>query len=425
MVTNSLTITTESRYREPRSLRPPLPPHVLTTHGWQHQSPAHKARQLAKASTDVELSAVSSPTGAVPSDDRALRCHDHRSKSTASAEAHTASSYDTVPWGLRSLAQPPTIKWPFLNSTSSPAESSRGSSAHSANGMMFEVVDTPPRLPSAALLKANEQLRILSSTIKTPQESPSTGTATSREEAAKLPATLEHEAQRTLCASDDLATVRSRHIAYPMAEQRYSKPLSDAPVTPQGSKPAPGPRYHSQCPKVRTSVLISPSEPKVPQSPSPTHQAPALGNKTSISSIANLPPPLPTPGLPSPLWSTETTSERRKTFLLSRSTWSDTTESRRLRAVDTGEAAAQNDREIHRMLLLLAYPLAYFVLWLPWMVNEFMEACGSVAGDPIAMAALVGLPQYLGLVHATVFAVNEVLMNKRRARGGSSDGASG
>lgn len=68
------------------------------------------------------------------------------------------------------------------------------------------------------------------------------------------------------------------------------------------------------------------------------------------------------------------------------------------------------------MLLLNAYTLAYVVLWLPWLVNAFMEARGSVPADVGAMATLVGVSQYLGLVHAATFAVNEGLRGRRRKR---------
>lgn len=197
-----------------------------------------------------------------------------------------------------------------------------------------------------------------------------------------------------------------------------------------------GPNYHSQSPKVTQSVDIVSStdirdsydklSPKMPRrvslAPPVSPMAvlsPTYTTKTTISTSPYEPPPSPTLGLPPPPWVEEQTGARRKTFLLSKSTWSESTMSKNGRhrdraSKDDMSRAAEAESEIRKTLLLNAYPLAYVVLWMPAVVGYFLQARGSAHGDTPAMNVLVGLSQYLGLANAITFAVHEVIRRKVR-----------
>lgn len=229
-----------------------------------------------------------------------------------------------------------------------------------------------------------------------------------------------------------------------------------------------GPRYHNQCPKVQRSFEVvtdrskekpqrSPgphsfpkvhrsveavpsqavhtncrnqlkrtdtvlpsgsSDPATPSSPSPMLLRPDPCVNITTVTTPLCPPPSPTPGLPPPPWSPGAGSPRRRTFFLSRSTWSDSTSASKRGS--TSGAGGRGGLELRgaapRALLLplAAYPLAYAVLSLPGVVQCIMEA--PPASDARAMAAMLGTGQYVGLAHAVAFAVVEVLGRRRRRR---------
>lgn len=211
-------------------------------------------------------------------------------------------------------------------------------------------------------------------------------------------------------------------------------PISSQPrhTVPKASSPQP----------VKIFTSLPPQSPTL--RPEPVHTT------TTITSIPTAPPPPPTPGLPPPPWNfpasphttttggnnnntttttTTTGGTRRKTFLLSRSTWSDTTPSssasspprsrnaqrttptrashRRRQHHHYYSSSSSDDREIRRMLLLSTYVLAYVVLWLPWLVDTFLEVLGRVDGGSRTMAALSGVSQYFGVASAITFATHE------------------
>lgn len=89
------------------------------------------------------------------------------------------------------------------------------------------------------------------------------------------------------------------------------------------------------------------------------------------------------------------------------------------------------EREIKRMLLLNAYPIMYVILWVPGLVNRFMEATGRTgaasASERRALAALQASSQFVGLANAVTYGFNTALRTRvrrwwRSRRRGSADG---
>lgn len=84
------------------------------------------------------------------------------------------------------------------------------------------------------------------------------------------------------------------------------------------------------------------------------------------------------------------------------------------------------EREIKRMLLLNAYPIMYVILWIPGMVNRFMEATGNTSQSRV-LAALQSSSQFVGLANALTYGFNTALRKKvrvwwrRRGRKGRAD----
>lgn len=85
----------------------------------------------------------------------------------------------------------------------------------------------------------------------------------------------------------------------------------------------------------------------------------------------------------------------------------------------------QMEREIKRMLLLNAYPIMYVILWIPGLVNRFMEATGNTSQSRV-LAALQSSSQFVGLANALTYGFNTALRKKikvwwrRRGRKGRS-----
>lgn len=69
------------------------------------------------------------------------------------------------------------------------------------------------------------------------------------------------------------------------------------------------------------------------------------------------------------------------------------------------------EREIKRMLLLNAYPVMYVLLWIPGLVNRFMEATGNRSNSR-ALAALQASSQFVGLANALTYGFNKGLRTR-------------
>lgn len=90
----------------------------------------------------------------------------------------------------------------------------------------------------------------------------------------------------------------------------------------------------------------------------------------------------------------------------------------------TRRQTKQMEKEIKRMLLLNAYPIMYVILWIPGMVNRFMEATGHKSNNRV-LAALQASSQFVGLANALTYGFNTALRRKvkswwkgkRRAKG--------
>lgn len=220
----------------------------------------------------------------------------------------------------------------------------------------------------------------------------------------------------------------------------------------------------------RPSSQHSPTKP-IPQPPPPP---PALLPKTETTILTSpmAPPPSPTPGLPPPPWSPAVTSpgsriQFKKPAIFRKSTWSDSshssrnldpvtpwdttpkptiasrikdaTESFRYRcssiftslrvgSTDSGDDETDDDdngrhtscseRQMRSVLLLNAYPLAYIILWLPGIVDRFMEAEGVQPGNSRAMAALQACTQWIPLANALTLGLS-VYLGWRAGRGRS------
>lgn len=72
------------------------------------------------------------------------------------------------------------------------------------------------------------------------------------------------------------------------------------------------------------------------------------------------------------------------------------------------------EREIKRMLLLNAYPVMYVLLWIPGLVNRFMEATGNRSNSR-ALAALQASSQFVGLANALTYGFNKGLRTRVKA----------
>ncbi|KAJ4402648.1 hypothetical protein N0V82_010753 [Gnomoniopsis sp. IMI 355080] len=71
------------------------------------------------------------------------------------------------------------------------------------------------------------------------------------------------------------------------------------------------------------------------------------------------------------------------------------------------------EREIKKMLLLNAYPIMYVLLWIPGLVNRFMEATGHSSNSRV-LAALQASSQFVGLANALTYGFNAKLRRKVR-----------
>lgn len=71
----------------------------------------------------------------------------------------------------------------------------------------------------------------------------------------------------------------------------------------------------------------------------------------------------------------------------------------------------QAEREIKRMMLLNAYPIAYILLWLPGITNRLLEATGHSASAKVA-ASLQVSTQFVGFANALTYGFNHHLRDR-------------
>lgn len=91
---------------------------------------------------------------------------------------------------------------------------------------------------------------------------------------------------------------------------------------------------------------------------------------------------------------------------------------RKMRGTDTQASefphrrkTREMEREIKRMLLLNAYPIMYIILWIPGLINRFLEASGNRSNSR-ALAALQASSQFVGLANALTYGFNVHIRKK-------------
>lgn len=80
--------------------------------------------------------------------------------------------------------------------------------------------------------------------------------------------------------------------------------------------------------------------------------------------------------------------------------------------VPRGHPSRRFEREIRRMLLLNAYPTLYVLLWIPGIVNRFMEATGTAPSNPRIGGALQGMSQLVGFANALTFGLSATMRRR-------------
>lgn len=271
---------------------------------------------------------------------------------------------------------------------------------------------------------------------------------------------------RSVTLSSSRQTGPNYHNQCPLVKRSLS--VSINPVDQLSlSTDSTGPRYHNQCPKVTRTVRLSssgdplnPSAPPLVLLPGP-HQ---FKTETTVVTSPMAPPPSPTPGLPPPPWSPAVAGsgsriQFKRPALFSRSTWSESSHSSRIRGPsspwsETSMAAITNrvriitqdlrsryssalstlrddegtdtdndtedgsdisaGREVRRALLSNLYPLLYILFWLPYMVHHFMDAQGVHADHPRALAVMEGMSEWIPLANTLTLGIT-VCMQQQRA----------
>ncbi|KAK2614743.1 hypothetical protein N8I77_001548 [Diaporthe amygdali] len=183
-------------------------------------------------------------------------------------------------------------------------------------------------------------------------------------------------------------TIPAPSVGHADAKRNYSRHFP----TPESDKP-------EICPRVRHSVDVRVSIAK--------------------KSYSWLPPGIP-PGS-----STRITPHTETKITSTRCSRAAPSKPQRHMSVSQRDAGAQSrahqvEKEIRRMLLLNAYPTLYVLLWIPGIVNRFMEATGNTPSNPRAVAALQSTSQFVGFANALTFGVNA---NMRRRISSATAGA--
>lgn len=74
-------------------------------------------------------------------------------------------------------------------------------------------------------------------------------------------------------------------------------------------------------------------------------------------------------------------------------------------ATDFGTMNRARNKKIQHALLLNAYPIAYVLLWLPGLVNRFVEL--STGKSSFALQVLQSSTQFVGVANAITYGFNE------------------
>lgn len=70
------------------------------------------------------------------------------------------------------------------------------------------------------------------------------------------------------------------------------------------------------------------------------------------------------------------------------------------------------EREVRRMLLLNAYPTLYVLLWIPGIVNRFMEATVTSPSNTRIVGALQSTSQFVGFANALTFGLSATMRRR-------------
>lgn len=70
------------------------------------------------------------------------------------------------------------------------------------------------------------------------------------------------------------------------------------------------------------------------------------------------------------------------------------------------------EKEVRRMLLLNAYPTLYVLLWIPGIVNRFMEATGTSPSNTRIVGALQSTSQFVGFANAATFGLSAAMRRR-------------
>ncbi|KAL1845295.1 hypothetical protein Daus18300_014568 [Diaporthe australafricana] len=70
------------------------------------------------------------------------------------------------------------------------------------------------------------------------------------------------------------------------------------------------------------------------------------------------------------------------------------------------------EREVRRMLLLNGYPTLYVLLWIPGIMNRFMEATGTSPSNTRIVGALQSTNQFVGFANALTFGLSATMRRR-------------
>jgi hypothetical protein len=76
-------------------------------------------------------------------------------------------------------------------------------------------------------------------------------------------------------------------------------------------------------------------------------------------------------------------------------------------------SVAAKTRQIQKLLLLNAYPIAYVLLWIPGILNRIVEATGHKSRT---LAIMQASTQYIGLANAITYGYNEQIKRQLAER---------
>lgn len=79
----------------------------------------------------------------------------------------------------------------------------------------------------------------------------------------------------------------------------------------------------------------------------------------------------------------------------------------------------ETEKRIKRAFLLNAYPIMYIILWIPALLNRFVDASGHRSR---ALTIMQCSTQFVGLANAITYGLNEKVLTKLRERFGRKPG---